>query len=75
MLAGLLLVLDLGGGEVRDLLLLVGVVVGGVGVVVRAFARACGNLGAVGLARGGEGEGQGAQLVQCGALHSLDILT
>ena len=57
-LAGLLLVL--GGGEVRDLLLLVGVVVGGVavvGVVVHVFARVCGNLGAVGLPEGGESEG------------------
>ena len=69
MLAGLLGVL--GGDGVRDLLQLVGGVVVGVGGVVRASARARGNLGDVGLARvcvggrhGGGGVGQGGQLVQ-----------
>ena len=46
MLAGLLC-----GNGLRDLLGLVGGVVGVVGGVVRASARAQGNLGAVGLAR------------------------
>ena len=66
MLAGLLC-----GDGLRDLLGLVGGVVGVEGGVVRASARAQGNLGAVGLARvcvggrhGGGGVGQGEQLVQ-----------
>ena len=62
-LAGLLGVLR--GSGVRHLLVLVCGVVGGVSGVVRASARACGNLEAVGLPRvcvggrrlGGEGEG------------------
>ena len=79
MMAGLLGVL--GGDGVRGVLQLVVGVVVGVGGVVRASSRAHGNLGTVGLARvcvggrqggGGEGQGQGGQLVQWGVYRSLD---